>query len=71
MKLFFVGIGLGVVLLGLFSINNAKASTRSHYMDLGDKYLEKSNNQWSFEAEQSKAIKALACYTAALAEKGN
>uniref|UniRef100_A0A6M3KYP7 Uncharacterized protein n=1 Tax=viral metagenome TaxID=1070528 RepID=A0A6M3KYP7_9ZZZZ len=67
MKLFFVGIGVGFILLAFFSTTNVKASTRSSYMDMGDKYL--NEKPISYQGVQAYALKALACYTAALAEK--
>ena len=59
-----------LLILNLFSLKESKAQSRSKYMDKGDVYLSKVNSLLNgSEMMTAYALSALACYTAALAEK--
>lgn len=73
MKKFILGLVIGII-LSVICLNtyNSKAhsQSRSKYMDIGDTYMNKSdNNIINFNWAKLDAIKALVAYTAAIAEK--
>ena len=58
-----------LLILNLFSLKESNSQSRSKYMDMGAAYLKQANNCKSEEWKTSLAVSALACYTAAIAEK--
>jgi len=60
-----------LLILNLFSFKESKAQSRSRYIDKGDAYLNKIETGKFFSGDLiiAYALSALACYTAAIAEK--
>jgi len=60
-----------LLILNLFSLKESKAQSRNRYMDKGDAYFKAKGNCKFCTGEllTSYAVSALACYTAAIAEK--
>jgi hypothetical protein len=61
-------IGAMVWIISLSMQDQAKATMRSRYMNLGDKYLQLAEERQLTDDRQPLAIMALACYTAARSE---